>query len=177
MKSLEDRIKNVVRDIRDFPKEGIVFKDITPLLLDAGLSREVTAALAGCWRASKPDAIAGIESRGFIWGAALAWELAVPFVPIRKKGKLPAPSHSFTYDLEYGTSEIEVHKDAIRPGQKIVIHDDLLATGGTATGASGLVRMCGGTVCGFSFVVELSFLNARPAVATISKEIHSLVKY
>lgn len=177
MKNLEERIKNTIRDIPDFPKKGILFKDITPLLLDVAVSQEITEALATYWQAKSIDLIAGIESRGFMWGHALAQKLAIPFVPIRKKGKLPAPSHSYKYDLEYGSAEIEVHRDAIKPGQRVLIHDDLLATGGTALGTAELIKLSRGEVCGFSFIVELSFLQARSLIEEVTKEVHTLVKY
>jgi len=177
MKNLEERIKKTIRDIPDFPQKGIVFKDITPLLLDVLISQEITDNLAEYWQGKDIDVIAGIESRGFMWGHTLAQKLSIPFVPIRKKGKLPAPSHSFKYDLEYGSAEIEVHQDAIQPGQKVLIHDDLLATGGTAIGSAELVKVSKGVVCGFSFIVELTFLDARRSIAAFSDQIHSLVKY
>ncbi|MEM6830436.1 MAG: adenine phosphoribosyltransferase [Bacteroidota bacterium] len=177
MNNLEERIKNTVRDIPDFPKKGILFKDITPLLLNVSVSQEITDALAGYWEDKSIDVIAGIESRGLMWGHSLAQKLGVPFVPIRKKGKLPAPAYSFKYDLEYGSAEIEMHQDAISPGQNVLVHDDLLATGGTALGAAELVRIGGGKVSGFSFIVELTFLSAISKLLPISEDVHALVKY
>ncbi len=177
MNNLEERIKQTIRDIPNFPKEGIIFKDITPLLLDVEISKEITNALSAYWENKGVDLIAGIESRGFMWGHSLAQKLGVPFVPIRKKGKLPGPSHSFKYDLEYGSAEIEVHRDAIGIGQNVLIHDDLLATGGTAIGASELVKVSRGNVVGFSFIVELTFLEAYATLAQVSNQIHALAKF
>lgn len=177
MENLEKQIKSTIRDIPNFPKEGIVFKDITPLLQDVSLSKSITGALAEYWNGKGIDIIVGIESRGFMWGHSLAQMLEVPFVPIRKKGKLPAESYAFKYDLEYGSAEIEVHKDAIKSGQRVLIHDDLLATGGTAIGAAELIKMSGGGVAGFSFIVELGFLGGRNGVSKYSDEIHALSAY
>lgn len=177
MNTIESQIKNTIRDIPDFPKPGIVFKDITPLLSDVFISRKITESLADFWKNREVDVIVGIESRGFMWGHSLAQALEIPFVPIRKKGKLPAPSHAFKYDLEYGSAEIEIHRDAINEGQRVLIHDDLLATGGTAIGAAELVRICGGKTVGFSFIVELDFLEGREKLKTYSDEIHALANY
>ncbi|WP_462249415.1 adenine phosphoribosyltransferase [Ekhidna sp.] len=175
--NLTERITNAIRTIPDFPKPGIMFKDITPLLKDVELSKEITVAFAEQWKAKNIDAIVGIESRGFIWGNSLAQLMGIPFIPIRKKGKLPAETLSFKYDLEYGSAEIEIHKDAIDKGQKILIHDDLLATGGTAIAAAELVKMSGGEIAGFSFLVELSFLNGIQELEGHSTNIHSLITY
>ncbi len=177
MDDLELQIKSTIRDVPDFPKPGIVFKDITPLLSDVQLSKSITISLADHWQNSGIDVMVGIESRGFMWGHSLAQHLEIPFVPIRKKGKLPAESHSFAYDLEYGSAEIEIHKDAIMGGQNVLIHDDLLATGGTAIGAAELVQISGGKVAGFSFIVELSFLSGRNKLASYSDVIHALSTY
>ncbi len=177
MNNLELQIKEAIRDVPDFPKPGIVFKDITPLLSDVQLSKSITHSLAEFWQSSNLDVIVGIESRGFMWGHSLAQHLEVPFVPIRKKGKLPADSYSFEYDLEYGSAEIEIHKDAIIGGHKVLIHDDLLATGGTAIGASELVKMSGGEIAGFSFIVELSFLGGRARLDGYSNQTHALSTY
>jgi adenine phosphoribosyltransferase len=174
---LTERIKSVIRDVPDFPKPGIIFKDITPLLQDVELSKEITSALAEYWKDKGIDVIVGIESRGFIWGNALAQAMNIPFVPIRKKGKLPADTYSFKYDLEYGSAEVEIHKDGISKGQNVLIHDDLLATGGTAIAAAELIKMCGGKVAGYSFLVELSFLNGKEMIAKNGEKIHSLVSY
>ena len=175
--NLQKRIINSIRDVPDFPKPGIVFKDITPLLKDTILSTDITSALAEYWKEYDLGVIVGIESRGFIWGNALAQKLGLPFVPIRKKGKLPAETHSHAYDLEYGSAEVEMHKDGIVEGQRVLIHDDLLATGGTADAAAELVKKAGGSVAGFSFLVELGFLNARNQLDHHSSKVHSLVTY
>ncbi len=175
--SLKDQIISSIRDVPDFPKPGIVFKDITPLLLNVQLSKDITKALAEYWSGKQIEVIVGIESRGFIWGNALAQEMNIPFVPIRKKGKLPADTYSFKYDLEYGSAEVEIHKDGILKGQNVLIHDDLLATGGTAVAAAELIKMCGGKVAGYSFLVELSFLNGKEAIMKNGEKIHSLVSY
>ena len=175
--NLTKRIISSIRDVPDFPKPGILFKDITPLLQDVQLSADITEAIAEYWKGYELDAVVGIESRGFIWGNALAQKLNIPFVPVRKKGKLPAETHSFAYDLEYGSAEVEMHKDAMIKGARVLIHDDLLATGGTALAAAELVKMAGGKVLGFSFLVELSFLHGRDALHKWCDKIHSLVTY
>ena len=159
--NLEERIKSKIRDIPDFPKVGILFKDITPLLQDVSLSHEITHALIDFWQGKQIDAIVGIESRGFIWGNAMAQEMKIPFVPVRKAGKLPAQTYSLEYDLEYGSAVIEIHKDGLAKGMNVLIHDDLLATGGTAKAAAELVKLTDAQVTGFSFLVELSFLNGK----------------
>jgi adenine phosphoribosyltransferase len=154
-----EKVKRVIRDVPDFPKPGILFKDITPLLADSQLVHEVMQALMASFRSQGFDAIAGIESRGFIFGSLLAYELKIPFVPIRKSGRLPYKTLSESYNLEYGQATIEIHEDAIKPGSKVLIHDDLLATGGTAAAAARLVNKLGGTVEAFSFLINLSFLE------------------
>lgn len=175
--NLTERITKTIRDIPDFPKPGIVFKDITPLLKDVELSSDITNELKNYWQSHRLDAIVGIESRGFIWGNSLAQLMGIPFIPIRKKGKLPAETHSYKYDLEYGSAEVEIHRDAILNGHKVLIHDDLLATGGTAIAAAELIKLSGGEVAGFSFLVELGFLNGQNALKTYANTIHSLVTY
>ena len=175
--NLTERITKTIRTIPDFPKPGIMFKDITPLLKDVELSKEITEAFAEYWRSHSIDAIVGIESRGFIWGNSLAQNMDIPFIPIRKKGKLPAETLSYKYDLEYGSAEIEIHRDAIRKSQRILIHDDLLATGGTAIAAAELIKMSGGEIAGFSFLVELGFLNAIKELENYSTNVHSLISY
>lgn len=175
--NLQERITKSIRTIPDFPKPGIMFKDITPLLKDVELSKDITRAFADYWSSYQIDAIVGIESRGFIWGNSLAQHMGIPFIPIRKKGKLPAETISYQYDLEYGSAEIEIHKDAILKDQKILIHDDLLATGGTAIAAAELVKMSGGEIAGFSFLVELGFLKGANELKNYSPQIHSLITY
>ena len=154
-----DQVRDAIRDIPDFPKPGILFKDITPVLSDPALFRSVISFFASRHQDAPPDRIAGIEFRGFIFGAALADRLGVGFIPIRKKGKLPAETLDATYDLEYGTATLEIHKDALRPGERVLLIDDLLATGGTAKAAAGLIEALGGVVMEIDFLVELSFLN------------------
>ncbi|HVW97796.1 MAG TPA: adenine phosphoribosyltransferase [Mucilaginibacter sp.] len=174
---IAQQIKSAIRDIPDFPKPGIIFKDITPILKDPQLCLSIVDAFAAQLQDVRIDAIAGIESRGFLFGLSLANKLGVPFVPVRKAGKLPFTIRQKAYDLEYGTAVIELHTDAFSPGQHILIHDDLLATGGTALAASELVQEMGGIVAGFSFVVSLDFLEGKQRVAPISKNIIVLADY
>jgi adenine phosphoribosyltransferase len=155
-------LKSLIRDIPDFPKPGIVFKDITPLLKDPEGFRDcVTMLEKAVGRHGPCDAIVGIESRGFLFGAALAMKMGVSFVPIRKPGKLPYETISQSYELEYGSDSVEIHKDAFLPGQRIAIVDDLLATGGTMAASCKLVESLGATICACVFVVELGFLAGR----------------
>lgn len=175
--NLEERITQGIRTVPDFPKPGIMFKDITPLLKDVELSKEITNAFTEYWSAHSLDAIVGIESRGFIWGNSLAQNMGIPFIPIRKKGKLPAETLAYKYDLEYGSAEVEIHKDAILKDQKVLVHDDLLATGGTAIAAAELIKMSGGKIAGFSFLVELGFLGGSKELNEYASDIHSLVTY
>jgi adenine phosphoribosyltransferase len=151
----------LVRDVPDFPKPGILFKDITPVLEDPKALREVVKKLAEDAKARGADVIVGIESRGFLFGVPVALELDLPFALARKLGKLPAEKIREEYALEYGTNTIEMHADAIRPGQKAYLVDDLLATGGTAAAASRLVTRLGGEVVGYGFLIELGFLDGR----------------
>ena len=154
-----DMLAGLVRDIPDFPKKGIVFKDITPLLADAVALRLCIQLLAERLGDTDVDTIAGIESRGFIFGAALAEKLGVGFVPIRKPGKLPAKTHSIEYELEYGSDTLEVHQDAFENDAKVVVVDDLIATGGTAAASGELIEKCGAKLSAYAFVINLSFLN------------------
>ena len=154
---LKERIKASIRDINNFPKEGIVFKDITPILGDPQLVRDIVQDLKNKVNQLDIDAIACIESRGFWFGTILAYELGVPIIPIRKKGKLPHQTVSVEYDLEYGSAVIEAHVDAIAPGSRILIHDDLLATGGTANATADLIHQSGGIIVGFSFWLSSHF--------------------
>jgi adenine phosphoribosyltransferase len=155
---LSEKIKRTIRDVNDYPKRGIVFKDITPVLADPLLVREITSEFVSQLKALKLDAIAAVEARGFIFGAILAHELNCRFIPVRKTGKLPFTTVKKEYSLEYGAASIEMHSDAIEPGWKVLIHDDLLATGGTAGAAAELVRDFKAEVAGFSFLINLSFL-------------------
>jgi adenine phosphoribosyltransferase len=160
MESIQ-RITQAIRTIPDFPKKGIRFKDITPLLQDAQLFDQSIDLFAAKLKGKPIDYIAGIESRGFIFGAALAVKLGCGFVPIRKPGKLPYKTYSQSYELEYGTDSIEIHQDAFKPGDTVCLIDDLLATGGTAAAAVQLIRQCGATLDSILFLIELSFLNGR----------------
>jgi adenine phosphoribosyltransferase len=155
------RALTLIRDIPDFPQPGILFKDITPVLSDSDALCEVIAAMSDAARAMKPDVIVGIESRGFIFGVPVACDLKVGFAPARKAGKLPHTTIREEYALEYGAAIVEMHTDAIQPGQRVVIVDDLLATGGTAEAAAKLVEALGGIVAGFCFLIELGFLQGR----------------
>lgn len=169
-------IRNAIRLVPDFPKPGILFKDITPLLHDAKIGALIVDEFAKQFAGKNIDAIAGIESRGFLFGYALALKMNVPFIPIRKSGKLPWKTVGVDYALEYGTARIEMHEDAVKPGWNVMIHDDLLATGGTASAAAELVQQQGGNVAAFSFVVELDFLKGRDVLNQYSEEIISLVR-
>ena len=174
---IADEIKAAIRDIPDFPKPGIIFKDITPILKEPALCSAIVDAFAEQLAGTKIDVIAGVESRGFLFGLMLAVKLNVPFVPVRKAGKLPYTIRQKAYKLEYGTATIEMHTDAIKAGEHVLIHDDLLATGGTVTAASELIQELGGIISGFSFVVGLGFLNGRERIAPVSENIVVLADY
>jgi adenine phosphoribosyltransferase len=169
------RLTAAVRDVPDFPKPGILFKDITPILADGALFRLAIMGLVEAAREAGAHKIAGIDARGFILGGAVALELGLGFVPVRKKGKLPWQCQSVAYALEYGEAAIELHSDAILPGERVVIVDDLLATGGTAAAASQLVRQIGGELIDMLFLIELSFLNGRQKLG--GSAVHSLITY
>jgi adenine phosphoribosyltransferase len=164
-----------IRDIPDFPKPGIVFKDIMPLLADPAAFRATVDGLADFARPREPDLVMGAEARGFILGGALALELGCGFVAARKPGKLPWETVSAEYELEYGTDSLELHADAIAEGARVLIHDDLLATGGTARAKVELVEQLGGEVVGIAFVIELGFLHGREKLA--GYDVHSLITY
>jgi adenine phosphoribosyltransferase len=170
-------LKKAVRDIPDFPKPGIMFKDITPILKDAQLCSAVIDAFVQEIGTNKIDVIAGIESRGFLFGLMLANRLRIPFVPVRKQGKLPAKTIQEPCELEYGSAILELHEDALIAGQRVMIHDDLLATGGTVSAATRLVQKLGGVVAGYSFVISLDFLNGREKLKEVSKNIIILASY
>lgn len=172
---ISTKLENAIRDIADFPKPGIVFKDITPILKDANLCREVIEEFVNRLDGIQIDVIAGIESRGFLFGLMLANRLGIPFVPIRKKGKLPFKTVEEPCELEYGSAILELHTDAIYPGQRVLIHDDLLATGGTVSAATRLVQKLNGEVAGYAFVISLDFLNAREKLEVVSENIITLV--
>ena len=175
---LSDKIKKSIRDVKDYPKPGIIFKDITPVLADTGLRKEIVNALIQQFITQKIDAIASTEARGFIFGSILAYELGCPFILIRKAGKLPYQTRSQEYNLEYGTAKVEMHIDAVEPGWRVLVHDDLLATGGTAGAAAELIQRANGIVAGFSFIINLSFL---PGAENLEKKFgiksHYLVSY
>ncbi|MDG2343168.1 MAG: adenine phosphoribosyltransferase [Flavobacteriales bacterium] len=173
---LTERINQSIRDVADFPKKGIVFKDITPILKDAQLSKDICDELATYFD-SEVTHVAGIESRGFLFGFPAAMKKDISFILIRKKGKLPYKTASLKYDLEYGSAEIEMHIDAVKQGDKVIIHDDLLATGGTAVAAAKLIKQQGAEVVGFSFIVELSFLKGRDLLEEFTKNINSIIKF
>ena len=175
--SLEARLKSGIRAVPDFPKPGILFRDITPLLEDPVLCLAAVEGFREALQSTPIDAIAGIESRGFLFGMPLALKLGVPFLTVRKKGKLPWKTVSTAYALEYGTAEVEMHVDSVRPGMRVLIHDDLLATGGTAAAAAELVRMQGGHVAGFSFLLELSFLEGVRRLEALNAPIIRLITY
>lgn len=168
-------LNSLMRNVPDFPKPGILFKDITPMLADAKAMHVVLDALAERFVGEGIDAVIGIESRGFIFGSALALRLNAGFIPVRKPGKLPAEVDKVAYTLEYGSNELEMHKDALRPGARVVIVDDLLATGGTAAATAQLVGKQGGKVAAFAFVVELSFLEGRQKLGDVP--VVSLLSY
>ena len=170
-----EELKALVRSVPDFPKPGILFRDITTLLKDGAAFAAVIGELDGRYRGRQIDAIAGIESRGFIFGAALAARLGTGFIPIRKPGKLPWKTERATYQLEYGTDCLEIHQDAVKPGQRVLVVDDLLATGGTAHAAAGLVRQLGGEVHALAFLVELTFLAGREKLT--GERVVSILQY
>lgn len=168
-------LKKYIRSVKDFPKKGIMFRDITTLLKEPEALTEVLEQFYDFSKSKKITKVVGIESRGFIIGGMLAQKLNCGFVPVRKPNKLPAPKISETYFLEYGADQIEIHKDAIQPGDIVLMHDDLLATGGTMEAACKLIERLGGTVVQICFIIELSFLNGRKKLD--GYEVHSLVKY
>ena len=168
-------LNRYIRDVQDFPKEGIVFKDITPLLADPKAVKECMALLINNLRERKIDKVVGVESRGFFFATLLAYELGAGFVPVRKPKKLPYDKVSVSYELEYGSDTLEMHTDAIRPGDRILIHDDVLATGGTAKAVCELVEKVGGEIVQCNFLMELSFLNGRQKIGKY--EVYSPLVY
>ena len=174
---ISDKLDKAIREVHDFPKPGINFKDITTLLLNPELSTEIVDAFIERLKGKKIDAIVGVESRGFLFGFLLANKMKIPFVPIRKVGKLPGETLKFKYDLEYGSAEMEVHKSDIKEGWNVVVHDDLLATGGTACAASELIQQLGAKVAAFAFVISLDYLKGNEKLEKYSKEIISLKRY
>jgi len=170
-------IDSLIREVIDFPKKGISFKDITPLLMDKDISDKIILEFESRVMDFDLDAIVGIESRGFLYGFLLANKLGIPFIPIRKSGKLPCKTIKYKYDLEYGSSEIEIHKDDLKKDWNVLIHDDLLATGGTACAAAELINLSGAKVAGFTFIVSLDFLNPNEKLSKYSSNIINLVEY
>jgi adenine phosphoribosyltransferase len=170
-----DELRRIIRDVPDFPKKGIVFKDITPVLADAEAFKKAIDAMAESLRGRDFDLLVGIESRGFIFAAALAYLLGKGKVPVRKPGKLPAKTVQVSYELEYGTDRLEIHDDAIHAGQGVVIVDDVLATGGTARGTANLVEKVGGEVVALSFFIELEFLKGRDKL--VGFDVRSVLSY
>ena len=168
-------LKDYIREISDFPSEGIKYKDITPLLLDPEAVQETVAQFIKLIGDVKIDKVVGIESRGFFFGMLLAEKLKAGFVPIRKPGKLPFKIHAESYKLEYGTDVLEIHQDAIKPGENVILHDDVLATGGTAKAACSLIEKMGGNIIQCNFLIELDFLNGRKKIA--EHEVKSLLSY
>src|SRR5919198_4029498 len=158
---LIDELRRTIRDVKNFPKPGIVFKDVTPVLLDVELFKRTVTAMADPYRAARITRVVSIESRGFLFGAPIALELGAGLIPIRKPGKLPAATQRVEYALEYGTDALEMHHDAVQPGDRVLIVDDVLATGGTANAAAQLVGATGAAALGFSFLIELDFLKGR----------------
>jgi adenine phosphoribosyltransferase len=172
--SVED-LKTRIRDVPDFPEPGIVFKDIMPLLADSGALEEATDLIAAWAEPRKPDVILGAEARGFILGATVAYRLGCGFVAARRPGKLPWKTVSASYALEYGENSLELHADAIAEGQRVLVHDDVLATGGTARAICDLAEQLGGEIVGVAFVIELDFLEGRKQLE--GRDVHSLIRY
>lgn len=170
-------MRDLVRDVPDFPQPGIVFKDITPILKHPDVCENVVREFADRLSSVDFDVVAGIESRGFLFGMMLAVYLGKPFVPIRKQGKLPHQTVSESYKLEYGQATIEIHEDALADGTKVLVHDDLLATGGTVVAASKLIEKVGGSVVGFAFLIDLTFLKGRGRLMRFSDRVISLIQY
>ena len=168
-------IQHAIRNVPDFPKPGIQFKDITPVLADARLFASSIDLLIGRYRPGMVDAVVGIDARGFIFAAAAALRLEAGFIPVRKKGKLPYETHEQSYDLEYGTNTIAIHTDAVHPGSRVLLIDDLLATGGTAAAAAALLRKLGADILEISFLIELRFLSGRDKLS--GYPVRSIVEY
>jgi adenine phosphoribosyltransferase len=170
-----DELKRTIRDVNNFPKAGIVFKDVTPVLLDPRLFAATVKLMAEPYRIARITRVVSIESRGFLFGAPIALELGAGLVPIRKPGKLPAATQRVEYELEYGTDALEMHHDAVRAGDRVLVVDDVLATGGTANAAAKLVGGTGAAVAGFSFLIELDFLKGRQRLQ--GRRVEALLHY
>ena len=170
-----ERLKEIIRDVPDFPKPGILFKDITTLLKDREALARAIDLLADRYRGRGIDKVVGIESRGFIFAPAVAYLVGAGFVPVRKPGKLPAETLSASYELEYGTDTLEIHRDALEPGEKVLIVDDLIATGGTAAAVAGMVEELGAELVEIAFLIELTFLDGRSKLD--GRPVHTMIKY
>jgi len=170
------RLEKLIRDVKDFPQEGVVYKDFTPLLSDAGALALSVELMANPYRGKGIDLVIGAESRGFIFGIAIAQALAAGFVPVRKPGKLPRAVHRAEYQLEYGTDTLEIHQDAIPEGARVLMVDDLLATGGTMEASCGLVKQAGAEIEGIAVLIELDFLNGRERLTPFG-DVHSVLRY
>ena len=177
MSRLQSELATAIRSIPDYPKPGIIFRDITTLLGNARAFRRAVDELVNPYVGSKIDKIAGMEARGFILGGAVAHQLSAGFVPIRKKGKLPHETVRIAYSLEYGVDEMEMHRDAVEPGEKVILVDDLIATGGTATGAVQLLRQMGADVVSACFVIDLPDLGGRAKLEALGVEVRTLVEF
>ena len=175
--TLEQSLRDAIRTIPDYPKPGILFRDITTLLGNARAFRRAVDELVQPWAGMKIDKVAGIEARGFILGGAIAHQISAGFVPIRKKGKLPHETVRVAYSLEYGVDEMEMHKDAVKPGQKVILVDDLIATGGTAEGAVKLLRQMGADIVAACFIVDLPDLGGRAKLEALGVDVRTLVAY
>jgi len=176
---IEDQLRALVRDVPDFPEPGVLFRDITPLLADSGGYAAMIDALAQRWAAESIDKVVGIEARGFILAAPVAYRLGAGFIPVRKAGKLPAATHRVSYSLEYGEATVEIHRDAFLAGDRVLVVDDVLATGGTAAATAGLIRAAGGQAVGMSVLVELESLGGRKVLSDAAGELdlHALLTY
>ena len=174
---ISEKIHNLIREVPNFPKKGVNFKDITSLFLNPKICSEIVDSLINKLESIRIDAIVGIESRGFLFGFLMANKMGIPFIPIRKSGKLPGDCISCKYELEYGFAEIEVHKNDIKKGWNVLVHDDLLATGGTAEAASRLITDLNAKIAAYTFIVSLEELNGIQKINTYSKNIISLINY
>lgn len=175
--TLSERLKQQVREVPDFPQKGVLFKDISPLFLDPSLVREAVNALVEPWRDQGITKVIGIDSRGFLLGPQIAQALEAGFVMVRKKGKLPPETISVSYELEYGKASLESVIHSLQPHDRVIIHDDLLATGGTAAAAAGLARKLGSEIAGFSFIIHLTFLQGALPLQAFAPHIHTLIQY
>ena len=175
MSDVAEELREYIRDVRDFPKPGILFRDLTPLLGNADALRKAVKAIADPFRDARIDCVLGTEARGFIFGTAVALELGAGFVPARKPGKLPYETVDVTYDLEYGTDTVQMHTDGVQPGQRVLVVDDLIATGGTAAATAELARRSGGEVVACAFLIELKALDGRATLGV--DRVHSVLTY